>query len=395
MAPARVLFHFPYTRELTGGPRTLLQLIGALDPRIVVPSVVLAGECELADAVRARGVETILLRPPALLDRYGGEVLRTTFLGKLRVWKALERYRADFTALFRETGAEAVWNRGLRAVLSTLPAARRVDIPCIWDIGIEEGRGRIVRVLRRRALCGVDAVVTQSACQPAEIFGAAAARRRAARFYPNPPGLAADRAREIEEIYARRPLEPDPVIACIGTLAPRKNQAMLIRALGRIAGRFPEFRLQLVGASESEAYRSSLLELARKLGIGERVELTGWRDDAAEILARSALLAVPSRNEGIPHVVREAMLLGVPVIATAVGGIPDIVRPSVNGQLVAPNDDKAFAAAISRVLSEPAVRRELARGARTTGLALSHDAWAARYNEIFVEVLRTRSTHTA
>src|SRR5690606_2583537 len=113
---------------------------------------------------------------------------------KIAALRALARHARDFERIVRERECRAVWNRGLRAVLATSPAARRLGVPCIWDIGVEENRGRLARWLRLRALERVDVVVTESPLQPAEIFGARAVKRHARKLRPNLPGIDRDAA---------------------------------------------------------------------------------------------------------------------------------------------------------------------------------------------------------
>jgi len=308
-------------------------------------------------------------------------------MGKIAALRALARHARDFERIVRERECRAVWNRGLRAVLATSPAARRLGVPCIWDIGVEENRGRLARWLRLRALERVDVVVTESPLQPAEIFGARAVKRHARKLRPNLPGIDRDAANALEAEWARRPAEPEPVIIAVGTLTPRKNQAMLVRALAEIALRQPDLRVELVGTSVPESYEAHLRELARTLGIEDRVAFLGWRDDVPRLIARSAALAVTSFNEGIPYVAREAIFLGVPVIATAVGGLTAIVRNGENGVLIAPNDTRALARAIEDVVCAPAERARLSAGARASRGELSHEKWARRYNTLFAELL--------
>lgn len=99
--------------------------------------------------------------------------------------------------------------------------------------------------------------------------------------------------------------------------------------------------------------RSSLEALARDLGLQTRVRFLGWRADIREVLGAADLLVLPSRNEGYPHAVVEAMAAGLPVIASAVGEVPELVVEGTTGFLVPPDDLGALACRIRSVVSDP------------------------------------------
>jgi glycosyltransferase involved in cell wall biosynthesis len=387
----RIAFHFPYARDLTGGPRSLLNLLAAIDRDRFEPIVILPAECPLAEAARARDVEVIRLPPPPELEVYGGGMLRASTLGKFRAWRALRLYSRLFESSLRALGAALVWNRGLRAVLATAPAARRIGIPCVWDIGIEEPARGLGGFLRRRALGSVSLVVTQGASQAEEIFGARAARRHGAKLSTNTPGLDPRRVTELALARSRQGDRRDRTILCVGTLSPRKNQALLVRAFRRIAAVDPDVRLELVGSEDPPSYAMELRAYIAGAGLGDRVELLGWRDDVADRLARSLILALTSRNEGVPHIVRDALPSGTPSVATAVGGVRDAVRDGSTGLLVPSEDEDALVNALSRLLGDSELRTRLAAEGRRASLENTLAAWGQRYSEALGRLIEGHS----
>jgi glycosyltransferase involved in cell wall biosynthesis len=102
--------------------------------------------------------------------------------------------------------------------------------------------------------------------------------------------------------------------------------------------------------------RSDLEQLAARLGLQGRVHFTGWRRDVAAVLADVDVVALSSRNEGTPVALIEALASATPVVATHVGGVPDVVDDDVTGLLVPPGDPVAFALALERVLGDAALR---------------------------------------
>lgn len=155
-----------------------------------------------------------------------------------------------------------------------------------------------------------------------------------------------------------------PTLLFLGHLLPDKGIFELVTAFAHIAKRIPDLKLVLGGVGQADAVR----ELAGKLGVSERLELPGWLgpESKSAALAASTIFLLPSYHEGMPMALLEAMSWGVPVIATPVGGIPQIVTQEVNGLLVPPRDVEALTAAIERLLKDPALRARLGEAARTT-----------------------------
>lgn len=149
------------------------------------------------------------------------------------------------------------------------------------------------------------------------------------------------------------------VVSIVGRLAPIKNHALFLRAAVRVRARTT---FVLVGGGDQEPV---LRELVRELGIEDRVRFAGWRSDLERVYAGSDVVALTSDNEGTPVCVIEALAAGRPVVATAVGGVPDVLEDGYLGVLVERGDEAAFAAALDRLLADPALCAELAERGRT------------------------------
>ena len=158
-----------------------------------------------------------------------------------------------------------------------------------------------------------------------------------------------------------------PVIGCFGRLTPWKGQAVLIEALGRV----PHAHLVLVGDAVFERgdYKASLLSLVADLGLQERVHFLGHRDDVPQLMRAVDLVAHPSTEfDPCPRVVLEALHSGVPLVATTVGGTPELVEHGVSGLLVPPADAQALAAALRSILEDPEAGARLALEGRRRAL---------------------------
>ncbi len=127
--------------------------------------------------------------------------------------------------------------------------------------------------------------------------------------------------------------------------------------------------------------------LHKRLGLGPRFRLLGYREDAVRFLAAADLFVLASHHEGLPVALMEALTLGVPVVATAVGGIPEMVDDGVEGLLVPPQRPEALAAAIERVVTDEALRRRLAEGARAKGEVFDARRATREVEAVYCEVL--------
>jgi glycosyltransferase involved in cell wall biosynthesis len=152
-------------------------------------------------------------------------------------------------------------------------------------------------------------------------------------------------------------------IVCIARLAASKGQETLLRALS-IAG--PGIEAELAGddLEQGGRYRRALEQLARELGLDGRVRFLGHRSDVDELLREADALVLPSVLEGLPIAVLEAMAYGRPVIATAAGGTPELVRDGETGLLVGWDDAGGLATALGRLRDDVALRRRLGRAGR-------------------------------
>jgi glycosyltransferase involved in cell wall biosynthesis len=171
----------------------------------------------------------------------------------------------------------------------------------------------------------------------------------------------------------------EPILGIVGQLTPRKGQLGLLRAFAQTLTQLPKAMLLIAGAplfNKDYEYAQHLEDEAKALGINDRVLMLGPRSDVAAIMGALDLLIVNSLVEPAGLVVLEAMACGTPVVATAVGGLPEMIGHGKTGWLVPPGDEQALAAAIVDLWHRPVVRAALAReGKRHVAARFS----AARY----------------
>jgi glycosyltransferase involved in cell wall biosynthesis len=231
------------------------------------------------------------------------------------------------------------------------------------------------------------------------------------RYLVEVEGLPADRVRVIyngvdtdryhpaspeERAAARRLLgldEAGVVLMAVGSLKPVKGIDVLIRAAGPVLSSRADSRLALVGEGPD---RAALQALARERGVGGRVVFAGLRDDVDVLLRAADALVLPSRSESLPTVVIEAMATGLPVVATRVGGVPELVEPERSALVVPPDDEGALRTALERVVESAPLRRALgARGREVAETRFRLERMCDERHALFTGLVGAPSEHPA
>ncbi len=140
-----------------------------------------------------------------------------------------------------------------------------------------------------------------------------------------------------------------PLVVVFSRLNQMKGIQYFLDAASILVGKFPDARFLVAGDGES---RKELEEYACRAGLGQRAVFTGFRNDVPELLSEAAVSVLPSLSEGLSNSLLESMASGVPVVATSVGGNPEVIEHGVSGLLVPLRDSAALAAAIGRVLED-------------------------------------------
>jgi glycosyltransferase involved in cell wall biosynthesis len=164
-----------------------------------------------------------------------------------------------------------------------------------------------------------------------------------------------------EEVRGRLGLPPGArVVTQIGNFKPQKAPLDFVKVAEAVHRRFPQTRFVMVGDGplKAEAERLTL-----SLGLGEAMTFCGWWDDIPGLLAATDVSVLTSRHEGLPCSVVESLAAGVPVVATAVDGTVEVVRPGVNGFLALAGDIRGLADHVCAILKKPELRRQLAAAA--------------------------------
>ncbi len=178
--------------------------------------------------------------------------------------------------------------------------------------------------------------------------------------------------------------DADFLIVSVARLEPQKNTLGLIESFAQAFGDDPRSHLLLAGDG---SLREAAREYSVRRGVKERVHFLGIQAEIAEMLAACDLFAMSSHWEGNPMAVMEAMAAGLPIVATAVGGVPDLISDGETGLLVSAGEDGAFAAALASLALNPDRRHYLAAAAQRRAADFSVDAMVASYAGLFERLI--------
>lgn len=180
-----------------------------------------------------------------------------------------------------------------------------------------------------------------------------------------------------------------PVVITVANLRPEKSHETLIEAVALLAPEFPSLQLQIVGDGPR---RAALEALVRTRHLEDRVSFMGHREDVPALLQRADIFVLPSRSEAFPNGVIEAMAAGLPVVASAVGGLLDLIAHGHTGLLADPGSPDLLADALRRLLRDRALAGRLGRAAREhVTNTYSFERMVAAFEDLYLAGLPARA----
>ncbi len=176
------------------------------------------------------------------------------------------------------------------------------------------------------------------------------------------------------------------VLITVAVLRPQKGIQFMIRALPAVLASHPNTYYLIVGDG---SHHAALLEEVQKVGLDERVIFTGMRKDVSRLLAASDVFVLPTLTEALPTVLAEAMAAKLPIIASRVGGIPEMVADGQNGCLVEPEDLAGLASACNQLLDDAEVRTAMsAAGWQTVNQRFNIERQVDKLEELYFDQLK-------
>jgi glycosyltransferase involved in cell wall biosynthesis len=243
----------------------------------------------------------------------------------------------------------------------------RVPVVAGWKHSCGLTRNHLIDRWAERLLGPItDYCVGVSEAQLPFLVGAQGVARHKVRIVYNGVDLTrfpgAPRGPRDSALAAELGLEPDsPLVGLVARLRPEKDHETFFRAARAVGGRLPRARFLVVGDGE---FRAEVRAAAERLGVTDRVVFTGQREDMARVLGLLDVSVLSSYNDCFPIAALESMAMGVPLVATAVGALPEIVEDGVTGHLVRPRDPALLAERIAGLLERPDEARAMGAAGR-------------------------------
>jgi len=261
----------------------------------------------------------------------------------------------------------------------------RATLTTVHGASLQGGKSSLYEWLQLRSYRRFDAVVAVSAALHGQLAGDGPAGDRA-RLIPN---AWPDWGEALPRAQARRALGLPAegfVLGWVARMIPVKGGDVFLAALERL--KELDAHVAIIGDGPS---REALQQRARALQLADRIHFLGGREGAGRLLSAFDLFVMSSRSEGMPIVIFEAVSAGVPIVATRVGGIPEMLREG-EALLVAPEDPDALAEAIDAARSAPECARQRAeRARRTVRERFAQGPWLERYEATYREIVAARS----
>lgn len=388
MSDVHTIAYVDHAAEVGGAEKSLCELIAHLDRERFAPVIMHLPDAEWLKYARDIGAELRPSIPPSdLYDAKRTDLGGGPLAGARRLVEAMP----PLTTLWSELGAvgpSIVHTNSTKMHLMAGSAARLRRLPVIWhmrdlmtDPGAQGWLRRAVEMIHPEVIAISEAVAGQFDGMPCNV-----------RVVPNgipidrfTPGPAPEGLREDLGL-------PEGVsVACVvGRLTPWKGHRTLLRAWPEVTARIPDAHLLVVGevAFWEDGYDEQLRALADDLGVADRVVWAGFREDVPDVLRLADLLILASTDEPFGRVVIEGMAAGLPVVATASGGVPEIVVEGETGLLVPPEEPSPMGEAIAQVLSDPPLARAMGEVGRERAVERFDVRRVARQvGEIYDEML--------
>lgn len=368
MPPYRIL-HLIGGGEIGGAEQHVLTLLTHLKQSRFTPYLICLAEGPFAELASQKGIptETLLMRHP----------LDLTLLPALSQW-------------IRSHHINLLHTHGSRANLLGRLSARRLGLPCVSTVHsslhhdyLSPAAATLAITLDRLTLPLAKGIITVSKNLAGEVAKRGGKNIKTIYNGQNPlPTFDPDRAREHFRRHWKIPGDA-LVLGCIGRLHPTKGHKYLVEAASLLHKTLPKLHLLMIGDGPLKAELEKQLQEAKV-----PYTLPGYLPDAHKALPAANLFVLPSISEGMGLVLLEAMQARIPIVASAVGGIPEVARNNKEALLVPAADSLALAAACQRLLEDKALTRSLIDSASHRWPLFSVETMVSETEEFYLDILR-------
>ncbi len=388
--PHNILF-LSHDADLQGAERCLLDLVTRLDRRRFEPLVLLPWPGPLQDRLEEAGVPHLVryvIKHWTPYPKHAGARYLSRYLRdwRQRLWSLMR--------LIEDRAIDLVYTN-TTTVLDGALAARRAGVPHLWHIHeYLDGNPDLFAYLPHRWVDHLivrlsDCIITPSRALVSARFPKAEDK---VRVVPN--GIDPSRFRNGHggQVRAEFGIPADiPLITLVGAVSAAKDPLTFAQAAARIAETRPDVHFLLAGVSADPELEARLRAFIEEHGLSGRLHLLGFRRDVPDLLAATTVLVSTSVQETFGRTLIEAMALGKPVVATRCGGPEEVVADGETGFIVPPRDPEATAAAVLKLLSDPALAARMgAAGRKRVEHHFTAEAYTRRIEAVIEEALTGR-----
>ena len=374
-----------------GAEKSLLDLARRLPEAGFRPLIVALGPGPLEEEARRRGVESVGVHLPPVLLSASRKSFRSALGALLVAPFCLLPILFRLRAIIRARRARIIHTNGLKAHVLGCALALLTGEKLIWHFR-DFLEGYPLRLFRGLGRIFPDRTIANSRAVKERLGNLG----KISVVYN---GVEGGGVRSGDREAFRREFgwgEGEKVIGTVGHFAPLKGQEDFVRAAAAVIASAPRSRFLIVGEAiypGGRDYKLKILDLISALGLCGKMVCPGPRDDLAPVLAALDIFVLPSWSEGFGRSNLEAMAAGVPVVSTAVGGIPEVVADGETGLLVPPRDPAALAAAILRLVEDESLRKKMGEAGRERAALFSVEKMVAGVVEVY-RSLETAKKHT-
>jgi glycosyltransferase involved in cell wall biosynthesis len=387
MQTMRVI-HYNHTDVIAGAERVLLNALPHLE-RLGLELLVLSPSGALQEEVTRLGVPSAVCS--SLRARFTLNPLRLLFYLH-SLWASGRELRQQF----RTRNPDMIHANSVRAGIVATLATTGMDIPVVWhvhDMLPHHPFSPAIRALAALSRRTDLIAVSQATCESfsGSLFRGVLLRKTTVLHNVATRGTAALTAEQRAAVRTHLGLEDRFVVVCAGQICPRKNQIALVEAFAKAYCQEPRMALVIIGSAlfnHDKRYEQKLRERVRELGLEDSVLMLGQRHDLPLLLQAMDLLALPSRREPFAMILLEAMEAGLPIVAAAVDGVPELLADGVTGWLVPPGDWTQFARSLVWAARHPEQREHLAAAAHNS--LETGERTPASFARRFADILHSR-----
>ncbi len=384
----KVFLYLSTPGGLTGAPRRILTLCQVLSRHGVEPYVVGDPETDLYREAHRLGIKTVCLRTASILRERNKQLLKGGVLKRVRVALALVFHNAQFLFKVLKYRPQVIWFRSSKTFAFAGVGAYFSRRPIVWDVDYEVPSHGVVGALQRAALRVSKSVVLQYPKAEKRIFRLNDVQSNESKFIASVPGI---QLNKLDKYVMGRRLRStnskgDFTLLHVGTVCERKNQLLMVEALAVLRDSYRDawgsrkVVLALAGGVHEADYKDMVVRRVEDLGLTQNVEFLGWQSEVPALMVKADLLVLPSKDEGVPNTVQEAMYIGCPVAVGDAGGMPSIVAHGQTGWVLSTEECQPWANLFASFLTGAVKVESIVSEAQR--YALEHfddDAWGRSY----------------